>query len=132
MEEEKYPDPHRAAFQLPREAGAGAFPLRGGRCLMLTEEFGPLPATVPGATQSSHVWKGQIATLASRLPASSGCSGSSALMSCGGARAQTGTQPRVMSNAAASVTQGVSCRNCGFLTAEASTSPPREDKLEDF
>lgn len=126
MEEEKYPD-HRAAFQLPRNRSRG-FSFEGREMFTLTEEFGSPACHCPREQlRAAMSGKDKIATTP---PAGS-------LQLCAAVAAQpdvmwrsqgsgTGTQPRVIGNAAASVTQGVSCRNCGFLTVEASTSPPRE------
>lgn len=66
MEEEKYPDPQTGLHAPERVGGAGAF-LEGREMFTPTEESGSPACHCPrGATQSSHVWKGQIAT-ASRL-----------------------------------------------------------------
>ena len=91
MEEEKYPDP-QSSIPAAQRGGAGAFPLRGGRCLLSLRSSAPLPATVPGSNSEQPWLERTNSHPRQQAPRKLRHNGSSALMSCGGARAQ-GLEP---------------------------------------
>ena len=105
---------------------AGAFPLRGGGCLLTQRSSLPLGATVPGKPPSAaRTGKKEQQPLPAGPPCafcSRGRPGPDVMW--GGRVPDTGTQQRAMSNASASLTQGVSYGNSGFLTPQACPSPP--------
>lgn len=91
MEEEKYPDP-QSSIPAAQRGRAGAFPLRGGRCLLSLRSSAPLPATVPGSNSEQPWLERTNSYPRQQAPRKLRHNGSSALMSCGGARAQ-GLEP---------------------------------------